>query len=112
MTRIVTRSVLVAMAALTATAATASADQVDRRQSMQEQRIQQARRSGELSRQEYRGLEAEQARIRDLERRAKADGRIDAREAAQIRSAQNEASRHIRAESTDNEKRGFWRRWW
>ena len=112
MTRIATRTVLVALAALTATAAAASADEVDRRQARQEQRIQEARRSGELTRREYIALEAEQARIRDLERRAKADGRIDAREAAQIRSAQNEASRHIRAESTDNEKRGFWRRWW
>ena len=112
MTRIATRTVLVALAALTATAATASADEIDRRQARQEQRIQEARRSGELTRREYVALEAEQSRIRDLERRAKADGYVSASERAQIRAAQNDASRHIRAESTDNERRGFWRRWW
>lgn len=113
MTRIVTRSVLVALAALTATAAAASADEIDRRQALQEQRIQQGARSGQLTGREYRALEAEQARIRELERRAKADGYVSASERAQIRSAQDNASRHIRAESTDNERRGtFWRRWW
>lgn len=126
MTRIVTRSVLVALAALTATAATASADQVDRRQSIQEQRIQQAARAGQLTRSEKASLEAEQARIRALERRVEADGYVSSAERAQLRAAQNDASRHIRQESNDNdsrgrfagrysndgERRGWWRRWW
>ncbi len=91
--------------------------EIDARQQMQEQRIQNARRAGELTRQEYQSLEAEQARIREMERRAQRDGRIDGREAAEIRRAQNEASRHIYQESHDSEQRGrghgFWnRRWW
>ena len=85
--------------------------EIDRREAIQEQRIQNARRSGELTREEYRHLEAEQARIHQMERAAKADGRIDGREAEQIRRAQNEASRHIAQESHNNERarRG---RWW
>ncbi len=109
-----TRTLFIAFAAMTVVGATsASADEIDRRQSMQERRIQEGVRSGEINRREYRQLEIEQARIRQLEARAKADGRVDAREAAEIRRAQNEASRHIRQESTDNERRGSWiRRWW
>ncbi len=108
------RTLFVALAALTAIGATsASADEIDRRQSMQERRIQDGVRSGEINRREYRALEIEQARIRQLEARAKADGRVDYREAAEIRRAQNEASRHIRQESTDGDRRGSWyRRWW
>lgn len=109
---IAARTLFIGLAALTAICATsASADEIDRRQAMQERRIQDGVRSGEITRREYRALEAEQARIRQLEARAKADGRVDGREAAEIRRAQNEASRHIRQESTDSERR-WYRRWW
>jgi uncharacterized membrane protein YebE (DUF533 family) len=89
--------------------------EIDRRQFRQEQRIQEGVRQGDLTRREYLQLEAEQARIRELERRARADGRIDPYEAARIRRAQNEASRHIYQERHDGERRGDgWRnrRWW
>jgi hypothetical protein len=111
---IAARTLFVALAALTVVGATsASADEIDRRQANQERRIQEGVRNGEITRREYRQLEAEQARIRELERRAKADGRVDAREAAEIRRAQNDASRHISQESHDGERRGSWyRRWW
>lgn len=107
-----TKIVLVSALALIATTSIASAydsrqAEIDRRQARQEQRIQQGVRSGQITRSEYRQLEAEQARIRQLERNAKADGRIDSREAAQIREAQNAASRHIRQESTDSQRRWF-----
>lgn len=85
----------------------------ERRESYQEQRIDQARRSGQLTRSEYQALQAEQARIDALQRRAKADGHVDRHEAAQIRRAQNEASRHISQESHDSEQsRRRWYRWW
>lgn len=87
--------------------------EIDRREAIQAQRIEDARRSGELNRREYNHLKQEQARIHEMERRAKADGRIDRYEAAQIRRAQNEASRHIYQESHDSEKsRRYWYRWW
>ncbi len=87
----------------------------ERREAYQERAIEQARRSGELNGREYRQLQSEQARIDELQRRAKADGRVDRYESAQIRRAQNEASRHISQESHDSEKAGGgrrWNRWW
>jgi uncharacterized membrane protein YebE (DUF533 family) len=102
----------------------ASADSIDRRQSMQEKRIQQGVRSGEITRQERARLEAEQARIRAMEHAAKSDGYVSPRERAVINQAQNEASRHIYHDKHDNDRRrvthndrnyryseGGWRRW-
>lgn len=116
----------VAFAAMTTASAAQSyryADQIDRREANQEYRIQQGVRSGELTRREYLSLEAEQARIRQLEARAKRDGHITAYEAREIRAAQNAASRHIEHEKHDSERAGtrygqngnsgLWkRRWW
>jgi hypothetical protein len=118
MSRLVSRSLLAGLAALAASTTFASAfDEIDRRQAMQQQRIQQGVRNGDLTGREYRALQAEQARIADLERRAKADGRVDRFEAERIRQAQQAASRHIYQERHDREQRGSWgswgfRRWW
>ncbi|MFM9939261.1 MAG: hypothetical protein ACKVP7_07185 [Hyphomicrobiaceae bacterium] len=120
MKKIVLASAL-ALAAMTSVAGayerygSGSQREIDARQSNQETRIQQGLRSGDLTRREAAALEAEQARIRALERNAQRDGRIDGREAAQIRRAQDEASRHIYQERHDSERRGDgWRnrRWW
>jgi hypothetical protein len=88
-----------------------SGSQIDRRQTYQAARIESGVRSGEITRSEYRRLQAEQAHIRQLEAQAKRDGHIDTWEAARIRRAQNEASQHIREEASDAQRRG-WRRWW
>lgn len=104
-----------ALAAMTANAAAydGTANRIDRREAVQEHRIQQGLRSGELTRREYRQLEAEQARIREMERYARRDGHIDRREAAALERAQDAASRHIAHERHDGERRGPWfRRWW
>jgi uncharacterized membrane protein YebE (DUF533 family) len=98
-------------ASLGALASTASADTIDRRQFNQDRRIDQGVRSGALSREEARRLEVEQARIRDMERRAKADGHVDRYERFRINQAQNAASRHIYREKHDAEGRG-WRGWY
>ncbi len=102
------------LVALTSTAQAYDARQaeIDRTAAIQQQRIQAARRSGELTGREYRQLEAEQARVRQLERNALRDGHIDRREAAQIRQAQNQASRDIYRESHDSERATRWNRWW
>ena len=96
----------------TAQAYDARQAEIDRREAVQEQRIQAARRSGQLSGREYRSLEVEQARIRQLERNALRDGRIDSREAAQIRQAQNQASNHIYQDAHNAERANRWNRWW
>ncbi|MGE0702191.1 MAG: hypothetical protein AB7O57_24050 [Hyphomicrobiaceae bacterium] len=112
------KALIIAAVALTATTTVASAQsgvqhRIDRREAVQETRIQQGLRTGDLTRHEARRLEAEQARIRDMEARARRDGRIDRREAHQIERAQDAASRHIAEERTDSQRRGAWhKRWW
>lgn len=112
------KTLTLASLALLAMTAAASAhdsaqDRIDRREAMQENRIRQGVRSGEITRREARQLEAEQERIHEMERRATRDGHIDRREAAAIERAQDNASRHIRQERHDAERRGNWnRRWW
>jgi uncharacterized membrane protein YebE (DUF533 family) len=99
-----------ALVAMTAGAAAYDARdaRIDRRENIQENRIQQGVRSGEITRREHRQLEAEQARIRDMERQAKRDGHIDRREAAAIERAQDAASRHISQEKHDADRRRWW----
>ena len=78
------KTAIISVLSLIALTSTANAydrqSEIDRREWMQEQRIQNARRSGELTRSEYRQLEAEQARIRQLERNAFRDGHVDRHE--------------------------------
>ena len=83
---------------------------VDARQQWQMDRIQRARRSGELTGHEYRSLMSEQRRITDIERRAKSDGVLTWREREAIRGAQSDAGRHIYREAHDREG-SWWRRW-
>ena len=110
-----TRIVLATLTALSLApvlfSTSASADEIDRRQAYQEQRIRDGVRRGEITRREYRQLENEQANIREMERRAKADGFVDPWERAQISRAQTAASAHIYHESHDGERR-WWRRWY
>lgn len=118
-----TRIALLTASALIATTTIASADYsststrgIDATQAGQERRIQQGVRSGELTRGEYNKLEAEQARIRQMERQAKADGYVSSAERARIRNAQGEASKHIYQEKHDAQQRGQythrpWYRW-
>lgn len=108
---LLTTSLLASTAVLAVTPA--SADEIDRRQYWQQQRIEQGVRTGEINRWEYRRLQEEQSRIAAMERRAKADGFIDPYERAQIRHAQNNASRHIYEEKHDGQTRyNRWWRWW
>jgi hypothetical protein len=113
---------LLAVSVVLASASAASAhgygygygDSIDRREYSQEKRIQQGVRNGSLTRYEYQRLEAEQARIRGLEARARRDGIITPYERYELRRAQDEASRHIRRERHDADRRSYpyWRRWW
>jgi len=104
------RTVLTAVSLIALTAG-AMADTIDDRQANQAERIQKARRAGELTRQEAASLRAEQARIAELERRAKADGVVTRREARVLDRAQDAANRHIYQESHDSQK-SWYRRWW
>jgi hypothetical protein len=88
---------------------------IDRRQADQAQDINRGIRSGSLTSREASELRVEQARIAELERRAKADGVVTGRERAVLRNAQENASRHIYQETHDRERaghRGGWGRGW
>ena len=108
----------IAALALVATTAAASAqgyaaNRIDSREARQEHRIDQGRRTGQLTRHELLHLEAQQARIRQMQRQAMRDGRVDRHEAGAIERAQNTAGRRIAHERHDHQRRGLWhRRWW
>jgi len=86
-----------AVAMLTATIASAHTvtPRIDRREARQGARIHQGVRSGELVRGERRALRAGQLRVHRMERRAKADGFMSARERAQVNRMQNRQHRRI-----------------
>jgi hypothetical protein len=109
-------SLAAAMLATTLALTTVSAhagqreDTINANQAAQQARIDAARLKGDLTRREYRQLEGEQARIAELERQAKADGRVSRNEYDKIHDAQINASKHIKSESTDRQV-SFLRRW-
>lgn len=106
MKRTILALALVIAGASAANAYGTSTRAIDRTQENQEARIRAGIRDGSLTRSEAAGLQAEQRRIQQMESRAKADGHISRSEAAQIRRAQEAASRHINAERNDSERRG------
>jgi uncharacterized membrane protein YebE (DUF533 family) len=84
--------------------------QIDETQAREAGQIEAGRYKGDLTRREYRDLLAEQNRIAEMERKAKADGYVSKREFREIREAQVNASQHIKSESTDGQV-SFWRKW-
>jgi len=78
---------------------------VNQRQHNQADRIKQGVRSGELTKDETRGLVKEQREIRQTERQYKADGVLTRDERRDLHQQQNQASRHIYKEKHDGEKR-------
>jgi hypothetical protein len=92
---------------------------IDRTQATQDAMIARGQRNGSLTSSETAQLRAEQARIADLERRAKSDGVVTREERNSIRQAQQQADAHIWQESHDRERtgqrhgnRGWYRGWW
>lgn len=85
----------IAMFASTVASAHPVTPRIDRREARQHQRIRQGVRSGELTRGETRSLVAGQRHVHRMERRARSDGAVSARERARITRAQDRQSRHI-----------------
>ena len=69
--------------------------QVDQRQDRQERRIEQGVRTGQLTAREAARLERGQARIRQMERQALADGHISRSERAAIQREQDKQNQLI-----------------
>jgi hypothetical protein len=78
---------------------------VNQRQSNQRERIVNGVRSGELTRREVRKVAEDQRDIRQLERAYKSDGKLTARERADLHHEQNQASRKIHRQKHDDQSR-------
>jgi hypothetical protein len=74
-------------------------------QQRQQARIHQGIRSGELTRNEARRLEAEQARIRTDERFYRADGKLTPRERGRLRKELRHSSHDIYRQKHDRQDR-------
>ena len=68
---------------------------IDQREAAQQQRIQNGIHSGAITPQEARRLAAEQQRLQTAEDRMRADGRLDPRERARLRSNADKADSDI-----------------
>ena len=88
-------AIVVAASALVLSTALAPAGVVHRRQKRQHARIEQGKRSGELTPEEAAKLEGEQKAVQADREKALADGRVSRKERRTIRHEQNQASRDI-----------------
>jgi hypothetical protein len=93
-----------AMAVLAGTAS-AGTPRYDARQAHQQQRIVNGLQNGELTAREARRLEAGQVHLNRVERRAKADGVVTARERAHMQHEENQQSRRIYRQKHDAQDR-------
>ncbi len=85
---------------------------IDAREAQQAREIEQGRRRGQLSAREYNELRVEQARIHEMERRAKADGYVSPEERRRIRAVQEQAERHIQQDTHNRETASNVRPWY
>jgi len=79
---------------------------INSREHNQQSRIRQGVRGGELTRAETRRLEAEEARIRAREARAKRDGKITPAERERLQKELDKASHDISRQKHDGQNRG------
>lgn len=87
---------MLSLSAITFASVGTGTQTINNRQRNQQQRIRRGYRNGSLSGREAVRLQIEQARIRNKERRAKADGVVSLRERARLQRDLNRSSRHIR----------------
>ncbi len=93
--RVLILTLAAAMFTASLAAAGTATPRIDRREARQHVRIHQGVHSGQLTRGEARSLRAGQRHIHRMECRAKANGKVTARERMRINRAQNRQSRHI-----------------
>ncbi len=86
--------------------ANASTPRINKREHYQQERIREGIQSGSLTRHEAARLEAEQARIRVDEARAKADGHVSDRERARLDHELDKSSKDIYRQKHDRQHRG------
>jgi hypothetical protein len=108
--KLIAATVAVTTIALTLPASAASLKEIERREQAQADAIKAGRKDGSLTFVESYRLKREQKRIDELEHRALADGKLTKGEMKAIKTAQDDAGRHIYVEKHDQQTRGwFWR---
>jgi len=93
----------IAASTLPALAQTQSTPRIDQRQANQQQRIEQGKKSGQLTKKEAARLEKGQARVQKMEDKAVADGKVTKKERRKIEHAQDVQSRRIYKQKHDNQ---------
>jgi len=78
---------------------------VNERQHNQKHRLKDGVKSGELTKEEAKGLRDEQKALREKERAYKADGKLTRDERKDLHQDLNDSSKHIYQEKHDAEKR-------
>jgi hypothetical protein len=87
-------------------AQTSDTPKIDQRQTNQQQRIGQGLESGQVTAKEGVKLEKGQARVQNVETKAKADGTVTKAEKAKITHAQNVQSKKIAVQKHDAQTQG------
>lgn len=90
--------------AIPATPATPATPGIDKRQAIQDKRIDKGAASGRLTEKEEMRLEKGQAKVQKLEDKAKVDGTVTKRERARIHKAQNVQSARIAKQKHDRQR--------
>lgn len=98
-------SIALVSAVLASSVSTAEAGRVQRRGRHEAARIREGVRSGQLTRDEAKGLRQDQREIRKMAHDARADGAVTKEERSEIRNAQDAASKNIYGEKHDAEIR-------
>jgi len=84
-------------------AQTASTPRIDKRQEMQQQRINQGVQSGALTEKETQKLQRGQEHVQKMENKVVSDGKITDKERARIEHAQDQQSKKIYREKHDKQ---------
>jgi hypothetical protein len=100
-----TSAVLICMSFSSVIFAQTATPRVTERQINQQERIQEGKRSGELTRRERRQLQMQQAKIQHDKRVAKADGVVTPQERHQLTREQRRANRNIYRQKHDAQSR-------
>ena len=82
---------------------TKSTPRIDKRQEMQQKRIDEGVKSGQLTDKEAKRLQKGQKRIQKMEDKAMADGKMTKKEKARIEKAQDRESKKIARERHDKQ---------
>jgi hypothetical protein len=97
--------ILAALAVVSVAPVLAGTPGYDGRQQHQRERIVNGVQNGELTMRETRRLAAGQVHLNRVERRAKADGEVTARERARLHREANQQSRRIHRQKHDGQSR-------